>query len=173
MVFRPPGPRPGLPATHYFVSISRGKTIRTVMLAPAALWAIVALAPLSLGFGVAGALSLIAADPPSGALMLRAADPSEADEAQRQRDARAAALEARVRDLVARQIRLEKRAAVVVSLATASSRTASAPAAAGGTPADALDAIESLARGAAAPAEPGGPGAARAYAPSDALPLSA
>ena len=37
---------PGLPTSHYFLSLSRGDAIRTVMLRPAGLWAIAALTAL-------------------------------------------------------------------------------------------------------------------------------
>ena len=50
--------RLGLPTTHYFVSISRGDSIRTARLRPAALWTLLALAPLSFAFGLAGAAGL-------------------------------------------------------------------------------------------------------------------
>ena len=37
-------PEPGLPTTHYFLSLSRGDAIRTVTLRPTGLWTIAALA---------------------------------------------------------------------------------------------------------------------------------
>ena len=45
--------RLGLPTTHYFVSISRGDSIHTASVRPAALWILGALALLSLAFGLA------------------------------------------------------------------------------------------------------------------------
>ncbi len=178
MSFRPRESRPGLPATHYFISVSRGDSIRVVMLTPAALWTLVALALISLGFGVAGTLDLAFSDRPIGAIALRpdTADARDrADEAEQRRIVEAGALEARVRDVVARQISLEKRAAVVVALAEQSGRSA-APASAGRAAANALRAIETLGpRGPSAPrpADLSDFGAARAYAPSPAPPAPA
>jgi murein DD-endopeptidase MepM/ murein hydrolase activator NlpD len=130
-------PPPSLPTTHYFVSISRGERIRTVMLTPAALWALIAIVPVSLGAGVAGALDLALADRAPVAVALRAADdPGDApSEAERRGAVEAEALDARIRAVVARQIGLEKRNSVVATLAESARRlqpaSAASPPAAG------------------------------------------
>jgi murein DD-endopeptidase MepM/ murein hydrolase activator NlpD len=162
--------RPGLPTTHYFVSISRGDSIRTAMLTPAALWALVLIVPVSLGFGVAGSLELAFDDPPA-AFALRPADDAPGDapnEAGRRLLARSDALEERMRDVIRRQMSLERRAAVVIALAD-DALPARGPVAPGRAPADALRAIQALAHrspDAPRPAEPQDIGPARAYAPS-------
>jgi len=162
--------RPGLPTTRYFVSISRGDSIRTATLAPAALWALLALAPLSVGFGAAGALELACGARLGDSIILRAAEPDardRADEAERSRPAEADALEARITGVVARQARMEKRSAAIVALAGQAARGA-APIA-GPLDADALHAIESFGPRSPAATRPAGPadlGGIRAYAPS-------
>jgi murein DD-endopeptidase MepM/ murein hydrolase activator NlpD len=161
--------RPGLPTTRYFVSISRGDSIRTATLAPAALWALLALAPLSVGFGAAGALELACGAHLGDAIDLRAAesDPRDrADEAERSRLAEADALEARISGVVARQARMEKRSAAVVALA---GQARDAALIAHPIDADALRAIESFgprSPGAGRPFGPADLGGVRAYAPS-------
>ncbi len=161
----------GLPATHYFISISRGDAIRTAMLAPAAFWTLVALLPASLGFGLAGAFELASADRFPGVVALPVArtDPTPRTE---QTAGRAAAetdaLEARLRGVVDRQISLEKRAAVVGALAEEAARDAARRSAARSAP-DAVGAIQSLAPktlGSPTAADAPDFGAARAYAPS-------
>ena len=173
--------RLGLPTTHYFVSMSRGDRIRAARIRPAALWALIALAPLSLAFGLAGAADLAlraglpgafaaataATDPPSvdpqaeaGVSREPEADPSPSDQS---------ALEDRIRVLAARQARLERRGDLLAALAAEAAKVTSATPAAGARPAtDALGAIETLAprlggRSGAAPID----NAARAYAPAD------
>lgn len=167
--------RPGLPTTHYFVSLSRGNSIRTVMLTPAVLWTLIALSLLSLGLGVAGALDLALRDRPGGAIALRAGDAdmgvgnsvrAKTDDAERRRIAEDAALDARMRAVVARQTSLEKRAGVVASLVEALRGVA--PISAARPAADALKAIEALGprnAGPPSPAEIPISSAARAYAP--------
>ena len=174
-------PRPGLPTTHYFVSLSRGDSIRTVMLTPAALWTLVALVLLSLCLGVAGALDLASPDRLESAIALRAGDADmgdgsglrpRTDNAERRRVAENDALDARVRAVVARQRTLEKRAAVVASLAEALRGVA--PALPASSADDALRAIETLGPGNAAapsPADMSASSAARAYAPPAPRPL--
>ncbi len=174
-------PRPGLPTTHYFVSLSRGNSIRTVMLTPAALWTLVALVLLSLCLGVAGALDLASPDRLESAIALRAGDADmgdgsglrpRTDNAERRRVAENDALDARVRAVVARQTTLEKRAAVVASLAEALRGVA--PALPASSADDALRAIETLGPGNAAapsPADMSASSAARAYAPPAPRPL--
>ena len=165
---------PGLPTSHYFLSVSRGNSIRTATLRPAVLWALVALAPLSLGFGLAGAANLAFHD--RLALAAAAREPlrqtvyeDRLDEADSRRVSDQDALEGRMRDLAARQDRLERRGAIVAALAAEvphlPSTAALAAAARLGT--DALGAIETLgpkARPGQLPAVDGG--ATRAYAPT-------
>lgn len=173
--------RLGLPTTHYFVSMSRGDRIRAARIRPAALWALIALAPLSLAFGLAGAADLAlraghpgaliaanaATDPPSEPRLAEVsaspepdADPSPSDRS---------AIEDRIRDLAARQARLERRGDILAALAVEAAKVASAAPATSARPAtDALGAIETLApglggRSAAEPID----NAARAYAPAD------
>ena len=71
MSLRERRPPPGLPDSRYFVSISRGDSIRTLMLRPAAVWALVALAPLSLAWGAAAAAFLAFHDDLIGAIVVR------------------------------------------------------------------------------------------------------
>jgi murein DD-endopeptidase MepM/ murein hydrolase activator NlpD len=167
---------PGLPTTHYFLSLSRGDSIRTVMLTPAALWTLIALAFLSLGLGLAGALDLALRDPPGGAIALRTGDADIGDRssplaktgnAEPRRLPEDDALDARLRAVVLRQTTIENRAAVVASLAEALRGIAPAPAAR--TASDALRAIDTFGHwngGAPSPADRPALSAARAYAPS-------
>ena len=132
--------RLGLPTTHYFLSISRGNSIRTVELRPAALWALVALAPLSFAAGLAGAadLALRARLPEAAALAQAATDGAAPDrrgdarplpdpEADRRR-ADQNAIEDRIRDLAARQARLERRGAILAALAAEAAKMPPPPA---------------------------------------------
>ena len=172
------GSRLGLPTTHYFVSISRGDAIRTARLRPVALWTLLALAPLSLAFGLAGAAGLAFRHGlPEAAAFAEA--PTETAREDRRGDGRPlpdpetdrrradqTAIEDRIRDLAARQARLERRGSVLAAL---SAEAAKLPPAGARAAADAVQAIETLApRGPDARATPeagGGGGAARAYAP--------
>src|SRR5260370_34817581 len=91
MSLRERNPQPGLPTSHYFFSLSRGDSIRTLMLRPAALWAMVALAPLSLAWGVAAAVYLAAHDDLVRAIVARQGEMQSAyedrlDEARAQLD---------------------------------------------------------------------------------------
>jgi murein DD-endopeptidase MepM/ murein hydrolase activator NlpD len=162
--------RVGLPTTHYFLSISRGDSIRTAMVRPCALWALVALAPLSLAFGLAGAAVALRAQLPRAAIGEVTEAPALPGLEGDRRRADPDAIEDRIRDLAARQARLERRGAILAGLAAEAAKATSAAPAAGDRPAaDALGAIESLAprapgERAAADRDPGG--AARAYAPS-------
>lgn len=163
--------RSGLPTTHYFVSVSRGDSIRTLMLTPAALWALVGLVAASLGFGLAGVAELASGGRIAEVVALRASDAgareeSARKEAERRRDAETDALEGRLDGLAQRQARLERQGAVVAALAETArgaNRIVSTPPAA-----DALGAIERLAPTAADERQPALPGlgAARAYAPA-------
>ncbi len=170
MFFRQPRPRPDLPTSHYFLSISRGEAMRTFMLTPIEFLALVALALAALGFAVTGAFELALSDPAAGALVLRADDDGgAADVADRRREAEAdasRALEARVRDIVRRQMSLEKRAAAVAALAVAAHPPPLASGGATGAAPDAVGAIERLAP-ASGPRRPDAPenATARAYSP--------
>src|SRR5580698_10614014 len=138
-------PEPGLPTSHYFLSLSRGDAIRTVMLRPAGLWALAALTVLLIVWASAVS-AYIALHDDLLALDLKS-------------------FARKLSELASRQARLEKRGAVVAALAAESEgrnpsahegRPAQAP------PADALGAIRAL--GPPLPAE-GDAGSARAYAP--------
>ena len=144
--------RLGLPMTHYFVSISRGDWIGTALVRPAALWILGALAPLSLAFGLVGAadIALRARLPEAGvtaALVDRQAESgalSDPDAGQRRIDR--SAIEDRIRDLAARQARLERHGAALAALAgEATALSSPAPSADARSGSDALGAIETLA----------------------------
>ncbi len=136
------------------------------MLTPAALWALIALVPVSLGAGVAGALDLALGDRAPIPVALRTADADPVDPpSEAERRVEAEALDARVRAVVARQIGLEKRDLIVASLAESARRLARPSA---GPPADTLGAIQIFEPRRAEspkPAEARDPGAARAFAP--------
>ena len=170
-------PEPGLPTSHYFLSLSRGDAIRTVMLRPAGLWALAALAALLFVWSAAAAAYLVFHDDLMGAMVARQAAMESAyesrlaeararlDEVAGQRALDLKSFARKLGELASRQARLEKRGAVVAALAAESEgRNPSAhegrPAQA--SPADALGAIRAL--GPALPAE-GDAGSARAYAP--------
>ena len=166
--------RLGLPTTHYFLSISRGNSIRTARIAPGALWALVALVPLSLAFGLAGAAVLaergvlpqVAVVATAEAERASAPRPLPDPQADRRR-ADEDAIETKIRDLAARQARLERRGAILAALAAEAETVAPRASAAKSPAADALGAIEQLAPqrtgSTAAPDD-----AVRAYAPSGA-----
>ncbi len=167
----------GLPTTHYFVSVSRGDAIRTATLTPVTFWAAVALLPASLGFGLAGVFELASVDRFPGVAVSSLAEigPSPRTE---ETDARVAAdadaLEARLRGVIDREIRLEKRAAVVGALAQEAARGAPKRSAVRSAP-DAVGAIETLAPKivrSKGPMDALEDGAARAYAPSAPAPPS-
>ena len=143
--------RLGLPTTHYFVSISRGDAIRTAGLRPAALWTLLALAPLSFAFGLAGAAGLaLRHGLPEAAAFAEAA--TEAAGEDRRSDGRPLpdpetdrrradqnAIEDRIRDLAARQARLERRGAILAALsAEAAKLPPAAPTAGARAAADAV-----------------------------------
>ena len=170
-------PEPGLPTSHYFLSLSRGDAIRTVMLRPAGLWALAALAALLFVWSAAAAAYLVFHDDLMGAMVARQAAMESAyesrlaeararlDEVGGQRALDLKSFARKLGELASRQARLEKRGAVVAALAAESEgRNPSAregrPAQA--FPADALGAIRAL--GPPLPAE-GDAGSARAYAP--------
>jgi hypothetical protein len=74
MSLRERRPPPGLPNARYFISISRGGSIRTLTLRQAAVWALVALAPLSLAWDAAAAAYLAFHDDLMGAIVVRQAE---------------------------------------------------------------------------------------------------
>ncbi len=168
--------RVGLPTTHYFLSISRGDSIRTARIRPGALWALAALAPLSLAFGLACAANLALRAQLPGVSGVARAETGEVTKPPAlpglEADGRRAdpdAIEDRIRDLAARQARLERRGAILAALAAQAAKASSAVPAAGDRPAaDAVGAIESMAHPdpgerAGTDHDPGG--AVRAYAP--------
>ncbi len=172
-------PEPGLPTTHYFLSLSRGDGIRTVMLRRVGLWAIAALAALLFIWSASAAAYLAFHDDLMGAMVARQAAMERAyenrlagararlDAADGRRALDLKSFAAKLSELASRQARLEKRGAIVAALAAESEgRNGSAhegrPAQASAVPADAPGAIRAL--GPPLPAE-GDAGAARAYAP--------
>jgi murein DD-endopeptidase MepM/ murein hydrolase activator NlpD len=173
---------PELPASHYFLSVSRGDAIRTLMVRPAALWAISALALLLLVWSATVTAYVAFRDDLMRAVIARHAEMETAYE-DRLADARAEldavasrqlldqnSFEGKMHELLSRQAQLEQRGAIVAALAAETgARDASllqprrtafkfAP--------DALGAIQAF-----APKSPSDEtsGAARAYAPSPAL----
>ena len=161
----PPSESGRRPAARFFLSVSRGGEIRTAALPSALVWALAALAPLSIAvilFGAADLLSQGRLTGAPGAAAIESSWRDRLDEARRQADEAASrqliaenALQGRLRDLAARQDRLERRGAIVAALAA---EVAPSPAAA-------LGAIE--APGAKTPSPPN-VGSARAYAPAGA-----
>jgi len=163
--------RSGPPTTHYFVSISRSDSIRTAMVRPALLWGFVALTPLSLGVGCAGAGYFAFHDTLLRAALVRAADIQTAyearldaargrfEEAESRRLIEGKALEDRVAALFARESRLEEREQALARLAAAAGFASSPP------KANALSAIRAASPQAKAPSESESGLAARAYAP--------
>src|SRR5260370_22123095 len=99
------------------------------MLRPAALWALVALAPLSLAWGAAAAVYLAAHDDLVGAILARQAEIQAAyedqlAEARAQLDEVASrqlldqnSFEGKMHELLSRQARLEQRGSIVAALA--------------------------------------------------------
>src|SRR5271166_1035637 len=172
-------PEPVLPTTHYFLSLSRGDAIRTVMVRPAGLWAIAALVALLFVWSAAAAAYLAFHDDLMGAMVARQAAMERTyenrlaeararlDEVAGQRALDLKSFAGKLSELASRQAKLEKRGAVVAALAAESEgRNPSAregrAAAASPIPDDALGAIRAL--GPPAPADADA-GAARAYAP--------
>jgi len=172
-------PEAGLPTTHYFLSVSRGEAIRTVMAPRAVVWLIAAIAALLLAWSAFVTAYLAFHDDLLRAVVARQAETAKAYE-RRLAEARARldeiaslrtldrdSFEARLAGLMSRQAQLERRGAIVAALAAETEgsspppikprRSATLPLAA-----DALGAIQSL-----GPPMPGAAdlGAARAYAP--------
>jgi murein DD-endopeptidase MepM/ murein hydrolase activator NlpD len=172
-------PEPGLPTSHYFLSLSRGDGIRTVMLRPIGLWAIAAAVMVMFAWTATVTAYLACHDELMGAMVARQAAMETAYEG-RLADARARVDEvasrraldqnsfaAKLTELMSRQARVERRSAIVAALAAETEgRNPSSPkhgqAAAFPFPTDALGAIQAF-----GPPTPGGAdaGVARAYAP--------
>ena len=122
-------PEPGLPTSHYFLSLSRGDAIRTVMLRPASLWALAALTALLFVWASAVSAYIALHDDLLSAVVARqpameSANESRLAEARARLDEvagqRALDLKSFARklsELASRQARLEKRGAVVAALA--------------------------------------------------------
>ena len=181
MSLRDRDPRPGLPTSHYFFSLSRGDSIRTFVLRPAAVWALAALAPLSLAWSAAATAYLAFHDDLMGAIVVRQVEMQTAYEDQLA-EARAQldvvtsrqlldqnSFEGKMHELLSRQARLEQRGSIVAALASEASGPKPLPFAARSAGSanlapDALGAIQSLSR----PKTSGGDGdgSARAYAPA-------
>ena len=172
-------PEAGLPTTHYFLSLSRGDAIRTVMAPRAVVWAIAAVAALLLAWTAFVTAYLALHDDLMRAALARQAEMATAyesrlaqararlDEVASLRALDQTSFEARLAKLMSRQARLEKRGAIVAALAAGTEGRSPAPpkpqrSAAFPFAADALGAIDAL-----GPPTPGGAdaGAVRAYAP--------
>jgi murein DD-endopeptidase MepM/ murein hydrolase activator NlpD len=171
-----------LPTSHYFLSLSRGDAIRTLMVRPAALWAISALALLLLVWSATVTAYVAFRDDLMRAVIARQAEMETAYE-DRLADARAKldevasrqlldqnSFEGKMHELLSRQAQLEQRGAIVAALAAETGAADPSPLQPRGTTSkfapDALDAIQAF-----APKSPSDEisGAARAYAPSPAL----
>ena len=172
-------PDPGLPTTHYFLSLSRGDGIRTVMLRPVGFWALAAIAVILFAWTAAITAYVAFHDDLMGAMVARQAVMERAyegrlaeasarlDEVANRRALDQSSFEAKLAELMSRQARLERRGAVVAALAVeAEGRNPTSlkhgQAAAFPSPADALGAIEAFGPPMRAGADAG---AARAYAP--------
>ncbi len=126
MSLREGHPRPG---PHYRLSFARGDAVRTVRLPPAGLWAIAALAMLSLAWTAAVTLYVVFHDDVMGAVLaheaeMKAAYEDRLAEARGQLDQAASrrllernAFKSQVNEVISRQARLEQRGAIVVALA--------------------------------------------------------
>ena len=176
-------PESGVPTTHYFLSLSRGDAIRTVMLRPVRLWAIAAAAVLVFAWTAAATAYLAFHDDLMGAMVARQAAMETAYE-KRLTEARArldavasrraldqSSFETKLTELMSRQARLERRGAIIAALAGDTEGRNPSPlkhqeAASPTSPTDALGAIQTF-----GPPTPAGVGAgeARAYAPLSGL----
>ncbi len=164
----------GLPATHFFVSLSRGDAIRTVMLRPAGLWAIVALMGLVTAWAAAATAYIAFHDDLRTVMAARQAEArsvyerrlaeagARIEEAASRRELDLKSFAAKLSELMTRQSRLERRSAIVTALAETESHNQPARVAAIPPAADALGAIQALAPAAEAQR---GPPTAAAYAP--------
>ena len=165
-----PRPRP-----HYRLSFARGDAVRTVRLPPAGLWAITAVAMLSLAWTAAVTLYVVFHDDVMGAVLAHEADMKAAyedrlaeargqlDEAASRRLLERNAFKSQVNEVISRQARLEQRGAIVVALAAQTEAGKPRREAATLAPADALSAIQALGPPSEAGASAGN--SARAYAP--------
>jgi murein DD-endopeptidase MepM/ murein hydrolase activator NlpD len=179
MSLREGAPETGLPTTHYFLSLSRGDAIRTVMVRRAYLWAFATFAGVLLAWTALVTAYLALHDDLMRAVVARQAEMTQAyesrladagrrlDEAAGLRALDRTSFEARLSEVMSRQARLEKRGAIVAAIAAETegrNLSARPPRRPAGEPfaADALTAIQSL-----GPPTPAGAdaGAARAYAP--------
>ena len=157
---------------HYRLSFARGDAVRTVRLPPPALWAIAALAALSLAWTAAVTLYVVFHDDVMGAVLAHEAEmkaayedrlaeaQGELDQAVSRRLIERNAFKTEVSQVISRQARLEQRGAIVVALAAA---TGAGKPRRGAAPPDALSAIEALGPPTEAGASAGN--SARAYAP--------
>ena len=167
-----------LPRTQYSLTVLRGQSIRTVSSSAKLFWSLAALVPLSLAIGLAGsgglALERWAVRPEIEIVQIRgAADADAGDAASRAAEwqalLRRAAIETEVRDLLAREARLEQREAMVAALAAEAARgTTVAPSAGSKAGVSAIGAIERLSPRAGGEPQRAGYEAdgGRAYAPS-------
>jgi murein DD-endopeptidase MepM/ murein hydrolase activator NlpD len=183
MSLREDAPESGLPTTHYFLSLSHGDDIRTIMVRRAGFWAIAAIAALLFAWSGVVTAYLAFHDDLLRAVVARQSEIAKAyesrlAEARKRVDAAASlraldrkSFEAKLAELMSRQVRLEKRGAIVAALAAetegrnpATPKSRQSVAAPSAT--DALGAIEAL-----GPPMPAGAdaGAARAYAPVSGL----
>jgi murein DD-endopeptidase MepM/ murein hydrolase activator NlpD len=166
-----------LPANPYCLSLSCGDMTRAVALAPALFWTLVALLPVSLGLGTAGAAYFLFHDAGARAFVTRAAEQrAEAqdrlaaergrfDAANSRRLLDEATLERRLSDLLTRQARLEQRDAVVTALAAGTARAGCGEATAARPAGGALQAIEALSPAVRPATVAAGEAPARDYAP--------
>ena len=163
---------PGLPTTHYFLSLSRGDAIRTIVLRPVGLWMVAGLVAFLIVWAAAVSAYLAFHDDLLSVMVARQAEMRSAyerrlaeagariDEAASGRELDLKSFAGKLNELMSRQGRLEKRGAIVAALAAETdSRVKSARA---GSPADALGAIQALAPAAEAERSPP---TAPAYAP--------
>ena len=169
MSLREGHPRPG---QHYRFSFARGDAVRTVRLAPAGLWAIAALAMLSLAWTATVTLYVVFHDDVMGAVLAHEAEMKaayedrlaeargELDQAASRRLLERNAFKSQVNEVISRQARLEQRGAIVVALAA---ETEAGKPRREAAPPDALSAIQALAPPTEAGASAGD--SARAYAP--------
>ena len=158
-------PRPRVPPDrHYYFSVAHGDDLRTYSLRPIALWALIAVLPLLVLWGVGATLFIAFHDDMLGALVARQAEMQYAYE-DRLAEARTeidrvtsrqlldqTSVEGKVHELLSRQAQLEQRTALIASMAEeAEARPAAIaaldrarPKAAAAKSAGALGAIQSL-----------------------------
>ena len=123
-------PKAQLPRSHYFVSVARGETMRTLALRPAAIWGLLALLPLTLAWAAGASAYIAFHDDMLAAFLAHEARMQSAYE-ERITEARAeldrvasrqlldqTSFEGRMHDLLSRQARLEQHDRIVEALAT-------------------------------------------------------